>query len=75
MWAKRYQFPIGQGCFHAGVIGLADSELKIINKTPIDAVTNQIIGRRAPSAYYQTLINEALRQYVQRSSTIFREQR
>ena len=24
MWAKRYQFPIGQGCFHAGVIGLSD---------------------------------------------------
>ena len=31
MWAKRYQFPIGQGCFHAGVIGLADSESKKIH--------------------------------------------
>lgn len=31
MWATRYQFPIGQGCFHAGVIGLADSESKKIH--------------------------------------------
>ena len=31
MWAKRYQFPIGQGCFHAGVIGLADSESEKIH--------------------------------------------
>lgn len=31
MWATRYQFPIGQGCFHAGAIGLADSESKKIH--------------------------------------------
>ena len=31
MWAKRYQFPIGQGCFHAGVIGLSDPNLEKIH--------------------------------------------
>lgn len=31
MWATRYQFPIGQGCFHAGDIGISDSESNRIN--------------------------------------------
>ena len=25
MWATRHQFPVGQGCFHAGAIGHTDS--------------------------------------------------
>ena len=51
MWAKRYQFPIGQGCFHAGVIGLADSESKRIHYVYDCGSTKQLTLQNAIDFY------------------------
>ena len=51
MWAKRYQFPIGQGCFHAGVIGLADSESKKIHYVYDCGSTKQLTLQNAIDLY------------------------
>ena len=31
MWTMRFQYPVGQGCFHAGVVGVTDTDFAEIN--------------------------------------------
>ena len=61
MWVTRYQFPIGQGCFHAGAISLTASASETIHYVYDCGSTKQLILQNAIDFYKtQTSLINAL---------------